>query len=453
MARKDKSEKPPERGRRAVIWRRPGGDTADRSDAAASAGADRARRRGLPLSAAGVLIAALVGVGLYAAWPAIGPETGDAGSARDAASAKPNGNGAPPERATRTAAPEDAAPAAFPEPGRASSAGPERGDSVSAPPPREAGAPGMTGPAAADEPADIPAGATGSRRVASDPVAPAETEAGPLAPDGLGTVRARLEALEARTAEAASADGTARNLERRLRALENDPARARLGPALAAWAGQRAALEARLAEVTTRLTRIEAEAARQAGADGRLVALVLATGELTAALGTSRRFAPALDTLRGIAGEDGEDSDIEAALARLAPLAAAGVPTLDGLAARFPETANAVMRAALAVEDADWIDDTVTRLRQLVTIRRTGGAVDPTSLDGRLAAAETALAGGDLARAIAIVEELGPEAARGAGDWLRDARARREADAALTDLVEAVNARIGARWAAVGAAP
>ena len=429
MARKDKSEKPPERGRRAVIWRRPGGDAADRSDAASATGADRARQRGLPLPAAGVLIAALVGVGLYAAWPAIGPETGDAGSARDAAapgvtapqdaaSAKPNGNGAPPERATRTAAPEDAAPAAFPEPGRASSAG-----------------------------------ATGSRHVASDPVAPAETEAGPLAPDGLGTVRARLEALEARTAEAASADGTARNLERRLRALENDPARARLGPALAAWAGQRAALEARLAEVTTRLTRIEAEAARQAGADGRLVALVLATGELTAALGTSRRFAPALDTLRGIAGEDGEDSDIEAALARLAPLAAAGVPTLDGLAARFPETANAVMRAALAVEDADWIDDTVTRLRQLVTIRRTGGAVDPTSLDGRLAAAETALAGGDLARAIAIVEELGPEAARGAGDWLRAARARREADAALTDLVEAVNARIGARWAAVGAAP
>ena len=70
--------------------------------------------------------------------------------------------------------------------------------------------------------------------------------------------------------------------------------------------------------------------------------LVLATGELTAALGSSRPFAPALDSLRGIAGEDPE---IEGALARLAPFAATGVATLDGLDARFPEAANAIVRA------------------------------------------------------------------------------------------------------------
>ncbi len=466
MADKDKSKKPPGIGRRAVIWRAP------KEDAAPATETGRRLRRGLPLPMAGVLIAALVGVGLYAAWPTIKSELWNANSERDAAaipvpapqdakSAKPNGDeaprshstaSAPPQRDTRTAALEDGAPSASPEQSRTSSVDPSPGDAVLAAESQDADASGMTDPTASvTERADPPASAgTAVTRPPSDPVSPAAAGGNLLAADELGTVRARLDALEAQTADAESAEGAVRTLEQRVRALESDPARARLGPALAEWAEQRAALEARLTEVTARVSHVEAEATRQATVDSRLVALVFATGELTAALGTSRRFAPALDTLHGIAGEDRE---IEAALARLAPFAATGVSTLDGLAARFPETANAIIRAALATEDADWIDDTVTKLRQLVTIRRTGGVIDPASLDGRLVAAETALAAGDLARAIAIIEELGPEAAMGAEDWLRGARARREADAALADLLDRVNARVGARWAAVGATP
>ena len=264
-------------------------------------------------------------------------------------------------------------------------------------------------------------------------------------------VNARLDALETVSADALGAGAAMTALEQRVRELEQHPAREGFDRALAAWEEQRAALEAALAEVHARLARFEEEASRQAAADGHLVGLVLATGDLTAALGSARPFAPVLDTLRGVAGEDAE---IESALTGLAPFAATGVPTLDGLKARFPKAANAIVRGAAATEDSDWIDETVTRLSQLVTIRRTGGAIDPESLDGRLVEAESALAAGDLERAIAIVEALVREAgeAGSAGPWLRDARARAAADDALASLVAIVHARVGARWASTGGA-
>ena len=87
-----------------------------------------------------------------------------------------------------------------------------------------------------------------------------------------------------------------------------------------------------------------------------------------------------------------------------------------------------------------------------MTIRKTSGAIDPQSLDGRLVEAESALATGDLGHAIAIVEATVPSAAEAASaqTWLRDARARQEADDALAALVATVHARIGARWATTG---
>ncbi|MDE0406754.1 MAG: mitofilin family membrane protein, partial [Alphaproteobacteria bacterium] len=356
--------------------------------------------------------------------------------------------GALEEAATAVAAPQDdetdAPETAAPEP-TADPPAPAADDTPATPAVADARAEEPETPegaAAAEASADA---APGTPPVASSPVQ-ADPGIATLGPDTLGVLNARLEALEARSDGVIGAGAAVIALERRVRALEDDPAREPLGKALAAWGEQRAALEAALAQVSARLARFEEAAVQQAAADGRLVTLVLATGELTAALGSSRPFAPALDTIRGIAGEDPE---IEAALVRLAPFAATGVPTLDGLMARFPEAANAIVRAAPTTEDADWIDETVTRLSQLVTIRKTSGAVDPQSLDGRLVEAESALRAGDLERAVAIVEPLMGAAAEAgsAGPWLRDARARREADMALAGLVATVHARIGARWA------
>ena len=513
---------PPGGGRRAVIWRLPATrDVDDSAGAGAEAEAEvprsarlsRGRRPPWPVVWGLAAAAAVVIVGLYAAWSVVG---------RDLLSTS-----APPVAASAPAPAPATAPLAAAGAGDAPAAG---GDTRPPPPAADgarladaeeraeadsgAGSSGGAAPVAQEGAETDPADAAESMSAAQAPAAPppqspsataagdgtqaaapalsangddalspvpaqaqardttsADSGAGPAAP---GALAARLAALEAQAAGAAgttvagvAAEAVAA-LERRVRSLEDDPARDALAGALGEWAEQRAALEAALATLGTRLERFEAEAAQQAAADGRLVALVLATGGLTAALGSSRPFVAALDTLRGVAGAGG-DPEIEDALARLAPLAASGVATLDGLRARYPQAANAVVRAAPASDDADWIDETVTKLSQLVTVRRTGGAIDPASLDGRLVAVEAALAAGDLAQAIAVFETLVPGAAGDAragdaragdaraGDgraaaWLLDARARHTADAALAGLVDTLRARVGARWA-TGATP
>ena len=505
-ARNDDGEKPPEGSRQTVIWRLPAAGSSESAEAPEApdgldAGADRPKGRRAPLLAAIGLAVALVCVGLYAAWSEFGSEifgtSGEAGGSAAAPSAAPaaqtTGDGLA-GGSTAESPPADAvgAPLAVAEQeDENAQAGPveEAAPAVAAPqddetdPPETAAAepvvpavdPPVPSPAlAADDPPATPAIASvrAEEPAAPDDVAAAEATAealpdtSPAAPspaqadlgadtpgvETLGVLSARLEALEARSDGAIGAGAAVIALEQRIRALEDDPTREPLGEALAAWGEQRAALEAALAQVSARLGRFEEEAAHQAAADGRLVTLVLATGELTAALGSSRPFAPALDTIRGIAGEDPE---IEGALARLAPFAATGVPTLDGLSARFPQAANAIVRGTVATEEEGWIDETVTRLSQLVTIRRTGGAIDPASLEGRLVEAEAALKAGDLEQAIAIVEPLmGDDAEAGsAGPWLRDARARHEADTLLAGLVATVHARIGARWATTGRTP
>ena len=507
--RKDDGQEPPADSRRAVIWRLPataGTTESTYAPDAPDAEADRPKDRRVPLPVVWGLVAALVCVGLYAAWSEFGSDilgtSGEPDAAAASASATPSaaeqsGVGATGGGGEVSASPPvagESAPlvAAEDEAGEGAEAGVETGLVEEAAPvvaapqgdeaaPQEGPAPESPLPAAdppsptpaiaADEPQTTPAAESARDEVLAAPdtsavttaEAPAEAVPGPetrtqspaparIGDDALGALSARLDVLETGSRGAINAGTAVIALEQRVRALEDDPTREPLGQALAAWGEQRAALEAALAEVSARLARFEAEATQQAAADGRLVTLVLATGELSAALGSSRPFAPALDALRGIAGEDPE---IESALVRLTPFAATGVPTLDGLSARFPEAANAIVRTTPAIEDSDWIDETVTKLSQLVTIRRTGGAIDAESLDGRLVEAETALKAGNLGRAIAIVGALMPAGAEAgiAKPWLRDARARAEADGALAGLVAIVHARIGARWAATGAAP
>ena len=498
-ARKDDGQEPPAGGRPGVIWRLPATrgapESTDAPDAPApDAEADRSKGRRVPLLAAIGLAAALVCVGLYAAWSEFGADIFGAGGEQTVASApvatmpvaERTGDG-PPGGGTATSPPadgpstplavaevededaktgplEDAASvvalqddgtaqqeAATPDPAAPAADPPSPSPALAAddPPATPAVAPAHAEEHVVPERATAIAAEAAPVAVDESRPAPRSTAQADIGADTLGTLNARLQALEARSDGAIGAGAAVIALEQRVRALEDDPTREPLGEALAAWGEQRAALETALAEVSARLALFEEDAARQAAADGRLVTLVLAIGELTAALGSSRSFMPVLDTFRGIAGDD---PAFESALARLAPFAATGVPTIDGLLVRFPEAANAIARAAPATEDADWIDETVTRLSQLVTIRKTSGAIDPQSLDGRLVEAELALATGDLGRAIAIVEATMPGAAEAASTqaWLRDARARQEADDALAGLVATVHARIGARWATTG---
>ena len=76
-AGKDNGEEPPADSRRAVIWRLPAtAGTTESTDApdAPDAEADRPKDRRVPLTVVWGLVAALVCVGLYAAWSEFGSD-------------------------------------------------------------------------------------------------------------------------------------------------------------------------------------------------------------------------------------------------------------------------------------------------------------------------------------------------------------------------------------------
>ena len=354
-AGKDDGQKPPEGGRQAVIWRLPATTgSPERADAPEApdtpeAQADCPKSRRGPLLAAIGLAVALVCVGLYAAWSEFGSDILGTGGDSDIAPSSPAAPGAqtagegatgggtaasPPaveesvplavaddegadetveaslvEEAAQDVAAEETEPAvtAAPEPAVPAeeplSPSPALADDD--PPATPAVASAHAEEQAVPDGAAAAAEATAVAAPDTQPVTASPAQAD-LSADALGVLNDRLQALEAEAAGAIGAGTAVIALEQRVRALEDDPAREPLSEALAAWGEQRAALEAALADVNARLARFEAEAAQQSVADGRLVTLVLATGELTAALGSSRPFAPTLNTLRGVAGEDPE---------------------------------------------------------------------------------------------------------------------------------------------------
>jgi hypothetical protein len=104
----------------------------------------------------------------------------------------------------------------------------------------------------------------------------------------------------------------------------------------------------------------------------------------------------------------------------------------------------------------DWREQTLARLRGLVTIRRidgsshTGASAGP---DGAVGAAQAALARGDLAGAVAVIESLTGADAEAARPWLLMARERLAAETALDHVQELLTERLGRPSAAPGAAP
>ncbi|WP_162913159.1 uroporphyrinogen-III synthase [Rhodospirillaceae bacterium SYSU D60014] len=181
----------------------------------------------------------------------------------------------------------------------------------------------------------------------------------------------------------------------------------------------------------------EATAAHRA----ETAALMLAAGQLRAALAGDQPFAEDLAALRELAGDrPGFAETIEP----LAAYAETGIPTLPDLQATFHETARAVTQASQSEGLAEslgtdpdsqgWVDRTIARLSSLVTVRPVGDAVEGEGPAARVARAEARLEAGDLEAAVAELSNLTGAPAEAAADWLTQARARLAADAAAAKL-------------------
>lgn len=171
----------------------------------------------------------------------------------------------------------------------------------------------------------------------------------------------------------------------------------------------------------------------------RAAALVLSAGQLRSALSGDGPFAAELSTFEDLARPDSElTTRLQPALEPIRGIAATGAPTLSQLQASFPATKIAqagtadAAGAAIGAEDG-WLQQTLNRLSELVTVRPVGDVAGEGAL-AILARAENKLAGGDLAGATAEAGQLTGQAADAAAGWLSRARARLAIDAAAAQL-------------------
>lgn len=238
-----------------------------------------------------------------------------------------------------------------------------------------------------------------------------------------GRLDALQQRLEAQPATSAAPSEAIERLSARVDDLEQ-----RLTAAASASETAKATQD-ELGALDARVEALEKSVA-SAKAAARKDSLVLAVGQLAAAVDKGRAYRGELDRLSGLAGEDVE---VDSAIDMLDPMADQGVTGLAELRRRFDGLAGAIVRAGAAPPGEGWLDSALRRLKDLVTVRRTG-EVEGNATDAIVARAEVRLADGDLAGALRELEALEGPAADAAAVWRRAAEARLLAERAVARL-------------------
>jgi hypothetical protein len=244
-------------------------------------------------------------------------------------------------------------------------------------------------------------------------------------------------------------------LEQRLAAIETQSA-SRMASDTAASKDMQQELS-RLGKVdgdlADRVAALEREAQSQNKAELRsdgMLALLL--GQMREAIEQARPFPAEFDAFIRLA----RGSDLAAAAQPLAEPARNGVASRAVLVKGLTELAGRMAAASEPAVKSDWREQTLARLRGLVTIRRIDGSPRTGSnggADSAVGAAEAALARGDLAGAVAALEPLTGADAEAARPWLVMGRARLAVETGLDHVQELLTERLGSSPAAPGAAP
>ncbi|HKS90006.1 MAG TPA: hypothetical protein VJR70_11235 [Stellaceae bacterium] len=265
----------------------------------------------------------------------------------------------------------------------------------------------------------------------------------------------------------AALDSTLQQLDSRVALLEAKPAAspqtiagvrddvAKLGRAAADLDARVAALDKTVrgraaadGDLVARLDALDKSIHARAATDMGDTALLLDLLQIRAAVSAGRSFAAEYDVLVRLARGRPE---IESAAAPLADAAKSGVATRSALADKLRGLGSAIAAKPSAAA-ANVTDTILARLGRLVTIRRIDNgaaqAIDDSGPAAAVAAADRALAGGDLDAAIKAIGKLTGTPAEAAAPWLRLAQQRLAAEAALRRIEAALSARIGSPGAA-----
>jgi hypothetical protein len=247
-------------------------------------------------------------------------------------------------------------------------------------------------------------------------------------------LRQQLKTLESRPI---AAPGDIAELRQQVKALEAKPAPT--PPELTDIRQQVQQLNSANADLGNRVAALEKGEQAQSAADPTDTSLLLAVLQIREALETARPFAAEYDALAAPAKSR---PDIAAAAAPLAEPAKSGVASRAVLIERLRALRGAIATAQPAPAEGDWAARAWGQLRGLVTIRRVDGA-GQSAAEAAVGAAERALAAGDLAGSVAVLEGLTGPSADAARPWLQMARQRLAAEEALHRVQSLLVARLG----------
>jgi uroporphyrinogen-III synthase len=316
---------------------------------------------------------------------------------------------------------------------------------------------------AALPPAPTPGADLASVRAVATTIANATVDAAKRELNGrLDDLEKRLRALSATAAERpATADPAIGELRSKIEALENRPA---AQPPAATSAGDAdkadrevAALRTDIAGLRTAVQTLDQAVSLQreqtktlsdaVGNRGAAEQKALTAAHASAVIGIAARLSSALDSGRPFAGDlallmpliqgDAKLGEIATALQ---PYAQAGVPSRAALAADFPAVAKAALADDLA--DDSFGERLLGKLKSIVSLRRVGD-VQGDSVEAKLARAEAALDGGDLAKAVEIVKSLPAQTAKATAAWLARAETHLAAKRGVDQLAAHAVALLG----------
>ncbi len=176
-------------------------------------------------------------------------------------------------------------------------------------------------------------------------------------------------------------------------------------------------------------------------------ALAIGLADLNASLGRSAPFDEDMQLLTILMG-DSMPAEVKAAIEQLAPQAKQGVLTPDALADQLKALAPAIVSAGLEGQNVTLKEKALARLNELVQVSKGGQLVSGTDSQAEISRAQALLEKGDVAGAVAELQNLHGSAQNTAKPFIDAAGATLAAERVQASIQSSVSTLLG-----VGGAP
>lgn len=239
-------------------------------------------------------------------------------------------------------------------------------------------------------------------------------------------IMARIDALEAKIAGAASTDGLALVAERVTQWKDSQDGREVLAGAArtlqAALAGNPGNPDAALAIAQQQPDALGQALKGVAAGDLKSAATLIALTQFGAAVDNTTPFDEDLKLIQTLAG-DRIDAEVKAAIDVLTPAGQQGVFNQPTLQNQLTNVAPQIVEASLKGNDVTLKEKALARLSELVQVHKSGELLNGTDVQSKVARAQKNLEDGDIAKAVAELQTLDGKAAETAKPFIESANA------------------------------